>query len=281
MTAVTQQELQLWSVYVKSICGNIIDDKAYLLESRLSPIANELQCSSWMDLYSKVRNDIGGTLKRKVINAITTNETSFFRDTAPFEMLKFKILPDLIDRKKKQTSSGMDIPIRIWSAACSNGQELYSIAISILELLGSTKGYDIRLHGTDISDAVVAKASHGFYSKIEIERGLSSQVLHKYFDSVDNDWKIRDEIRALATFKTINLLEPLLFPYKFDVIFCRNVSIYFNSEDRRRMFTNIGRVLAPDGYLIIGSTESISVICPAFQSFRYMRSVYYQLTEAR
>jgi chemotaxis protein methyltransferase CheR len=278
LTPVTAQEHLLWSAFIKNICGNIIDDKAYLLESRLSPIANDLKCDSWMDLYSKVRNDIGGTLKRKVINAITTNESSFFRDTSPFEMLKFKILPDLIDIRKKQTPKGVDIPIRIWSAACSNGQELYSIAISILELLGSTNGYDIRLLGTDISDAVVAKASHGFYSKIEIERGLSPQILHKYFDPAGNNWKIRDEIRALATFKTINLLEPLSFPHKFDIVFCRNVSIYFNSEDRIKLFNNIKRVLAPDGYLIIGSTESISVICPEFNSFRYMRSVYYQLT---
>jgi chemotaxis protein methyltransferase CheR len=278
LTHVTSQDLLLWSAFIKNICGNIIDEKAYLLESRLSPIADELRCDSWMDLYSKVRNDVSGTIKRKVINAITTNETSFFRDTAPFEMLKFKILPDLIDSRKKQSPSGADIPIRIWSAACSNGQELYSIAISILELLGSMSGYDIRLLGTDISDAVVAKASHGFYSKIEIERGLSPQMLHKYFDSVGNEWKIRDEIRSLAIFKAINLLEPLSFPHKFDIVFCRNVSIYFNSDDRKKLFTNIRRVLAPDGYLIIGSTESLSVICPEFNSFRYMRSVYYQLT---
>lgn len=277
MTPITSQDLLLWSSFVKNICGNIIDDKAYLLESRLSPIANELKCDSWMDLYNKVRNDIGGTLKRKIINAITTNESSFFRDVAPFETLKFKILPDLIDIRKKESPAGKDIPIRIWSAACSNGQELYSIAISILELLGSTNGYDIRLLGTDISDAVVAKASHGFYSKIEIERGISPQLLHKFFDPAGDTWKIRDEIRALATFKNINLLEPISLPYKFDVIFCRNVSIYFNSEDRKKLFTNIKKMLAPDGYLIIGSTESISVICPEFQSFRYMRSVYYQL----
>lgn len=280
MTPVTPQELQLWSAFIKNACGNIIDDKAYLLESRLSPIAGELKCDSWMDLYSKVRNDISGSLKRKIINAITTNETSFFRDTAPFEMLKFKILPDLIDNRKRQTPSGKEIPIRIWSAASSNGQELYSIAISIMELLGSTNGYDIRLLGTDISDAVVAKASHGFYNKLEIERGLSPQILNKYFTPAGNDWKVRDEIRALATFRTINLIEPLSLPYKFDVIFCRNVSIYFNNEDRKRVFTNIGRVLAPDGCLIIGSTESISLLCPEYKSFRHMRSVYYQLTDS-
>jgi chemotaxis protein methyltransferase CheR len=277
VTAITPQELQLWGAFIKNVCGNIIDDKAYLIENRLSPIANDLKCSSWMELYSKVRNDIGGTLKRKIVNAITTNETSFFRDASPFEMLKFKILPDLIDKRKRQTPQGGVIPLRIWSAACSNGQELYSIAISIMELLGAINGYDIRLLGTDISDAVVAKASHGLYSKIEIERGLSPQMLNKYFDPIGNEWKIRDQIRSLATFKTINLLEPLSFPQKFDVIFCRNVSIYFSSEDRKRMFTNIGKILALDGYLIIGSTESISVMCPEFQSFRYMRSVYYQL----
>ncbi|MBN1604290.1 MAG: protein-glutamate O-methyltransferase CheR [Chitinispirillaceae bacterium] len=277
MIPVTSQELQLWGTFIKSVCGNNIEDKAYLIESRLSPIAKELNCDSWQELYYKVKNDISGTLKRKIINAITTNETSFFRDNSPFEMLKYKILPDLIDKRKKTTPSGSDIPIRIWSAACSTGQELYSIAIAIRETVGNLKGYDVRLLGTDISDDVVTKASRGIYGKIEIERGLAPDMLNRYFEKKDSEWKIKDEIRALATFKHINLLESVTFPNKFDIVFCRNVAIYFLTDDRKKLYTNIGKELASDGYLIIGATESLANLCPQFQSFRYLRSVYYQL----
>lgn len=277
MIPVTSQELQLWGTFIKSVCGNNIEDKAYLIESRLSPIAKEFNCDSWQGLYYKVKNDISGTLKRKIINAITTNETSFFRDNSPFEMLKYKILPDLIDKRKKTTPSGIDIPIRIWSAACSTGQELYSIAIAIRETVGNLKGYDVRLLGTDISDDVVTKASRGVYGKIEIERGLAPDMLNRYFEKKDTEWKIKDEIRAMATFKHLNLLESVTFPNRFDIVFCRNVAIYFLTDDRKRLYTNIGKELASDGYLIIGATESLANLCPQFQSFRYLRSVYYQL----
>ncbi len=277
MTPVTSQELQLWGTLIKSVCGNNVDDKAYLIESRLSPVAKEINCDSWQELYYKVKNDISGMLKRKVINAITTNETSFFRDNSPFEMLKYKILPDLIDKRKKVTPPGSDIPVRIWSAACSTGQELYSIAIAVRESFGNLKGYDVRLLGTDISDEVVAKASRGIYNKMEIERGLAPDALNRNFEKTGSEWKIKDEIRALATFKHLNLLEPFAFPGKFDIVFCRNVAIYFVTDDRKKLYTNIGKTLAPDGYLIIGATESLANLCPQFKSFRYLRSVYYQL----
>jgi chemotaxis protein methyltransferase CheR len=277
LTPVTSQDLQLWGALIKSVCGNSVDDKAYLIESRLSPLAKQTNSNSWMEFYSRVRNDTSGLLKKKVINAITTNETSFFRDNSPFEMVKYKILPDLIDKRKKNSPPGADIPIRIWSAASSTGQELYSIAIAVKEIIGNLKGYDARLLGTDISDDVVAKASRGIYSKIEIERGLAPEVLNRHFEKKENEWKVKDEIRAMATFKTINLLEPFSFPNKFDIIFCRNVAIYFVTDDRKKMYTNIAKVLAPDGYLIIGATESIANLCPQLQSFRYLRSVYYQL----
>mgnify|MGYP000886635440 CR=1 FL=1 len=277
MTPVSTQDLQIWSNYIKSVCGNHIDgNKAYLVENRLFPLMQETKSTSWLELYSKVKSDLTGTLKRKVINAITTNETSFFRDSITFELLQYKIMPDLFDARQKQYSNG-EIPIRIWSAACSTGQELYSTAIIISEMLEGKRQFDVRLLGTDISDNVIAKASYAKFNQLEIERGMPQARLDKFFIKDGNLWKIRDEIRAMATFKLLNLLEPYYFPYKFDLILCRNVAIYFTEEDKKKLYSRLADALAKDGFLIIGSTESIGDLCPKLKPFRYVRSVYYQL----
>lgn len=277
MPALTAQDIELWTVYIKSICGNNHDaSKAYLIETRLAPLLLDTGATSWIQLFSKVKNDPTGALKKKVINLITTNETSFFRDSVPFELLQYKIIPDLIDLKKKQNSGGV-IPIRIWSAACSTGQEVYSTLILFKELLGDMKGYDIRILGTDISDKVMSAASYAKYSKIELERGLTQDQINKYFVQDGSMWRVRDDIRAMATYKTMNLIDPFIFPYKFDIVLCRNVAIYFSIDDRKSLFGKIANVLSPNGYLIIGSTESLTGICPQFESKRYLRSVFYQL----
>ncbi len=276
MPALTAQDIELWTVYIKNICGNSHDaSKAYLIETRLAPLLKETGSVSWIQLLSKVKNDPAGALRKKVINLITTNETSFFRDTTPFELLQYKIFPDLIDFKRKQ-NSGAVIPIRIWSTACSTGQEVYSTSIVFKDLLGDLNGYDIRILGTDISDKVMAAASYAKYSKMELERGLTQGKINKYFVQDGSMWRIRDEIRAMATFKTMNLLEPFVFPYKFDIILCRNVAIYFSIEDRKNLFGKIANVLAPNGYLIVGSTESLTGLCPQFESKRYLQTVFYQ-----
>lgn len=281
MPALTAQDIELWTVYIKSICGNNHDaSKAYLIETRLAPLLQDTGSTSWIQLFSKVKSDPTGALKKKVINLITTNETSFFRDTSPFELLQYKIIPDLIDVKKKQNPGGV-IPIRIWSAACSTGQEVYSTLIVFKELLGDLKGFDIRILGSDISDKVMSAASYAKYSKLELERGLTQEKINKYFVQDGSMWRVRDEIRAMATYKAINLLEPFVFPHKFDVILCRNVAIYFSIEDRKSLFGKIANVLSPNGYLIIGSTESMTGICPQFESKRYLRSVFYQLDGAK
>ena len=151
------------------------------------------------------------------------------------------MLPDLIDRR---TKPGMrSIPLRIWSAACSTGQEAYSTGIVIKELLGDVRNYDVRIVGTDISDRAVAAASHGYFSKLDLDRGLSPDKVNKYFVPEGGRWKIRDEIRAMATFRTMNLLEPFTFPAPFDLVFCRNVAIYFSEADKQRLFRSIGRVV--------------------------------------
>jgi chemotaxis protein methyltransferase CheR len=276
--AVSLDELRVWSRYIYSITGISLDDsKGYLVETRLAGLMRETGSASYSELLHKVKADAMQTLRRKVVDAITTGETSFFRDTSPFDVLQHKILPDLIDRRRKTLGAGRTLPLRIWSAACSTGQELYSTAIVLKELLGNFSGYDLRLLGTDISDKAVAAASRGYFNKLELERGMPADKLAKYFTAENGQWKVRDELRAMATFRTLNLLEPLAFPVKHDIIFCRNVAIYFTEQDRARLFANLANHVAPDGCLIIGSTESLTGLCPQFESKRYLRAVYYQL----
>jgi chemotaxis protein methyltransferase CheR len=282
ITKVTADDLRIISKYILNISGIELDEsKAYLIETRLGRLAKEYQCSSYGELCSRAKIDTSKIIENRIIDAISTNETLFFRDTRPFEVLQHKILPDLIDRRTEQCSGLFPIPIRIWSAACSTGQEVYSIAIVLRELLPDLKKYNIKLVGTDISDAAIAQASYGRYNKFEIERGLAKNVLRKYFIPNGGNWRICDEIRAMVAFDKRNILQPLNGMGKVDIIFCRNVAIYFKPEDRKRLFEKIAGVLEPDGYLIIGSTESLTGISSIFESKRYLRTIYYQLKQGR
>jgi len=280
MLKITPDEVNLISRYIHRVSGILLDQtKAYLIESRLGRLVEEMGLSSYRALYEKVRFDGSKTLERKIIDAITTNETLFFRDASPFQLLQHKILPDLIDRRSGKSSGLLPISIRIWSAGCSTGQEVYSIAIVLKELLPDLRKFSIKLLGTDISDSAVAQASYGQYSKFEIERGLPRDKLLKYFNANGNHWKVKDEIRAMATFKKQNLMESFLGLGKFDIIFCRNVAIYFTLEDRKKLFEKIANSLEGDGYLIIGASESLTGICSRFEPKRHLKSVFYQLRE--
>lgn len=276
MPAIARDELGVWIRYVHEITGIALDEtKGYLIETRLGTMLRETGASTFSELYYKAKSDLGGALRRRIVDAITTNETSFFRDTTPFELLQHKLIPDLVDRR---TPAGRKpVPIRIWSAACSTGQEAYSTAIVLKELLGDLSTYDIRIVGTDISDRAVALASRGCFSRFELDRGMPPDRLARHFVADDGQWRIRDDLRALVTFRTMNLLQPFAFPAPFDLVLCRNVAIYFNEADRTRLFRNIGQAMARDGALVIGATESIAGLCPEFEPRRYLRSVFYQL----
>lgn len=271
----TKDEMTAWSRLVMELCGIYLDNsKAYLVETRLSSMFRETGAGNWSELLYKVKGDASGAMRRKVIDAITTNETSFFRDTSPFELLQHKLFPELIDRRTKANLK--PVPIRILSAACSTGQEAYSTIIVLKELLGDFRNYDIRILGLDISDAAVAQASYAHYIRADLDRGMSPDKLNRHFEQVGDRWKVRDELRAMTTFRRANLLEPIASTAPFDIIFCRNVAIYFTEPDKIKLFQNLGRSLAKDGALIIGSTESITGLCPEFEPQRYLRSVFYQ-----
>jgi len=272
------EEFRIFSKYIHELSGLVLDDnKTYLIETRLGSLAKEQGCTSFSELYYKARADITKALPGQIIDAMATNETLFFRDTAPFEMLQQKIMPDLLDKRSQRSLSASAPPLRIWSAACSTGQEIYSIAIILKAMLADRPLYNLRLLGTDISNRAVAQASRGVYNRVEIERGLPPDKLHQYFTVQDGQWKIQDEIRAMATFRTLNLLENFSGLGKFDIIFCRNVAIYFSQQDKVDLFERLAHSLEPDGYLVIGSTESITGTSPQFIPQRHMRSVFYQL----
>jgi len=266
------------SRYVYEISGIALDEtKAYLMETRLTGLLSESGCASYSELYYKAKADRTRSLEKKIIDAITTSETTFFRDQSPFELLQYKILPDLIDRKTVGVPKSAPLSIRIWSAACSTGQEVYSVAILLKELLKDSNRFNIRMLATDISDAAIARASYAVYNKFEIERGLPKDRLQKYFEVVGDSWKVKDEIRSMATFKRQNLMESLHGLGKFDIILCRNVAIYFTMEDRVKLFDRIANNLEPDGCLVIGASEFLTGVCSRFESKRYLRSVFYQL----
>lgn len=278
--SINRDELTVWSKFIHELCGIYLDtSKGYLLETRLGGLLREVGAASFSELHFKARTDTTKLLRRKIIDAITTNETSFFRDTSPFEMLQHKVLPELIDRRTR-THGGGRIPLRIWSAACSTGQEIYSVGMVLRDLGLDMNRFDVRLFGTDISDRAVAAASYATYTRLELDRGLPMEKLTRHFVRAADKWKVRDEIRALATFRQMNLLEPFSFPAPFDIVFCRNVAIYFTEPDRLKLFRGLARSMARDGCLIIGSTESLSGFCPEFEPKRYLRSVYYQLRGA-
>jgi len=267
-------EWKLLAGYIQSISGISLDEsKRYLIESRLSSVMEQTRCLSYGELYMRARAEGSGAIERSVIDAITTGETSFFRDGAPFQLLRMKLLPELIARRGE--NNGAKIPVRIWSAACSTGQEVYSIAFILRELLGGSDRYDVRLLGTDISPEAVERAAAGVYNCVEIGRGMDPGLLARHFHAERGRWRIRDEIRSLASFRTLNLMRDFSLLGEFDIIFCRNVAIYFTEADKIAVFGRIARQLARDGALIIGSTESLVGVCPGFQARRDCGAVYY------
>lgn len=271
---ITLIEYKLLSAYIEQICGiQLGDDKDYLVRTRLNYLLNATGSKTFTQLYNRIRSDQTNTLKREVINAITTKETSFFRDNTPFEMLKYKIIPDIIN---STDNSDLNKPLNIWSAACATGQEVYSISMIIKDVFRGITTPNINILGTDISDNAIKSANQGIYNDVEMERGLPKLVKDRYFSHKTNGWQINNEIKDLTTFETFNLFDSFENKGPFDIILCRNVTIYFNDNDKKDIFDRLGKRLKKGGYLIIGSTETIEHLCPQYISFKYKQSVYYQ-----
>ena len=271
---VTREDIQFVAQLVDQLCGVMLDEsKGYLVESRLGQLARDHGCASYRDLCLRARATSDRVLQQKIIDAITTQETLFFRDNSPFDALQNRILPDLIDGC---THSGAPRRLRFWSAACSTGQEPYSLAMILRESIPNLAAWNISILATDISDAAIAQASRGWYAAHEIDRGMRSLLLPKYFKSHQGGWQVKDEIRGMVSFQRRNLLQPFTEVGTFDVIFCRNVAIYFDGARRRDLFLRLADRLSPPGAIMVGSSESLLDLGPRFSPKNHCRATYYQ-----
>jgi chemotaxis protein methyltransferase CheR len=227
--------------------------KEYLVESRLLPLARELGLGDAAALVAKVRKRPDDGLKRRIVEAMTTNETSFFRDRDPFRALTEVMLPELCRNRAKRASKRLTI----WSAACSTGQEPYSIAISVLEDPQFTCDWQLEIVATDINQDVLDRARVASYSQLEINRGLPASSLVSHFEQHGRDWTPIERVRRLVTFKQLNLAEPFRELPRFDIVFLRNVLIYFDAATRTDVLRRVRAIMAPDGYLVLGGAETI------------------------
>jgi chemotaxis protein methyltransferase CheR len=239
---------------VFDVSQNVLDaSRDYLFDTRLARILRNHGLTRLDELVHKLRAQKDSALEREVAEAMTINETSFFRDLRPFDLLRNELLPKIIEARRFQRT------LRMWSAACATGQEAYSVAMMLLEHFPMLVGWKFAIEGTDISREVVQRAQAGLYHRIEINRGLPARFVVRYFDHVSEDWIVKPEVRKLCNFRQANLCGATL-PFnrandRFDVIFLRNVMLYFDQPTRRTLLAGIHRVLAPDGILFLGSSE--------------------------
>jgi len=272
------------SAFIQKLCGIAIPiTKKYLIEQRLERIVRERKCESYGDYYAKLSSNRFYAGDKELIEAITTNETSFFRDKHPFEVMQSHILPQIIERYKSEKYKDLSSAskVKIWSAASSYGQEAYSIAMMIDRTLGAPDIKNITLKdfsilGTDISNDVLDVSRKAVYSDLEVGRGLSDGLKRDYFDKVSDGWAVKPAIKNIAEFRQLNLMNNFSILGSFDIIFCRNVLIYFELEARDRIIKQLYSMLADDGYLVLGSSENMYGVTSRFKSERIGRSVVYR-----
>jgi chemotaxis protein methyltransferase CheR len=242
-------------------------DKQYLVESRLVPLARKAGLPGIGELVAKMK---GGAdkLTVEVVEAMTTNETFFYRDKVPFDHLRDTILPVMMQSRASRKT------LRIWSAACSTGQEPYSIAMCLKEKAAAMPGWRFEIVGTDLSQEVLEKSKAGIYSQFEVQRGLPIQLLVKYFTQVGELWQVSSELRGMIQHKQLNLLQDFSHLGKFDVIFCRNVLIYFDQDTKINIFERMSKIIEPDGMLMLGAAESVVGITDAFRPYPDKRGLY-------
>lgn len=247
------------------------EDKGYLVESRLLPLARREGFTTINLLVQKLQAESFNGLHRQAVEAMTTNETSFFRDFHPFEALKKFVLPALIARRATERA------LSIWCAACSSGQEPYSLAMLIREHFPRLSGWRIHILATDLSTEILARALEGRYSQLEVNRGLPASLLIRYFQKQGCDWYLRDEIRTMVDYQILNLANAWPFLPPMDIVMIRNVLIYFGVETKKEIFAKVRRVLKPDGYFFLGAAETTFGIDDSFERVQLERSTCYQV----
>lgn len=243
-------------------------DKSYLIESRLTPIAKQWGFESLDAMTVAMAGVPDQALIKDVVEAMTTNETSFFRDNRPFDNLK-NLLNSFIKEKR-----GANKNLKIWCAACSSGQEPYSLAMMLEDLKPEYPGWNFSITATDIDHKIIEQAKAGIYSQFEVQRGLPIQMLMNYFDQNENNWHLKDTIKSKITFKYFNLLDSMASLGQFDIIFCRNVLIYFDPETKKQTLEKMRKQLASDGFLFLGGAETVMGITEEFAAAKDLRGVY-------
>jgi chemotaxis protein methyltransferase CheR len=242
-------------------------DKHYLIDSRLLPLSHKCGLPGIRELVEKIKGGAAATAAQ-VVEAMTTNETFFFRDKMPFDHFRLSVVPEILRARAGRRS------MRIWCAAGSTGQEPYSLAMCLKEMGSAIAGWRIEILATDLSLEVIEKSRAGLYSQVEVQRGLPIQLLVKHFKQVGEFWLINSDIRAMVQHRQLNLLHDFSHLGVFDVVFCRNVLIYFEQQTKAGIFDRIARVLEADGVLALGAAESVVGITDAFKPYPERRGLY-------
>ena len=267
-------EFAFFQKFLKDRSGLVLTpDKQYLLESRLMPVARKAGIASLADLAAKLgRAGALDPLVTQVVEAMTTNESFFFRDKTPFDHFQNVMLPHL------QQARARDRRVRIWCAAASTGQEPYSLAITVRELAAKLAGWRVEITATDLSTEVLEKAKAGVYTQFEVQRGLPINTLLKYFEQSGETWRIDPTVRGMITWRQLNLLDDFRHLGTFDIVFCRNVLIYFDNPTKAAVLDKIGKMLAPDGFLVLGAAETVVGLTQAFKPMADKRGLYTSAT---
>ncbi|MGJ8681970.1 CheR family methyltransferase [Paraglaciecola sp.] len=268
------KQYQLFRQFLEQACGIVLgENKQYLVRSRLSPLVKSIEGATLNSYIDSVLSGNQST-RRAAIEVMTTNETLWFRDNYPFKLLEKEILPKLIEKKR----SNRIAPIRVWSAACSSGQEAYSIGMTWLNLKKLNKTpINVEIIGTDISNEMLQHCQAAEYDQLAISRGLPAQCQNDYFESIEgNKLRVKPELKRLAQFRPINLLASYSSLGLFDVVFCRNVLIYFSAEVKKQILQKIAASLQEGGILFLGASESISDLTDEFSMVRGSLGLYYQ-----
>jgi chemotaxis protein methyltransferase CheR len=242
-------------------------DKQYLVESRLAPLVRKAGLASLSELVGRLRRG-DEQFTTDVVEAMTTNESFFFRDKLPFDHFRDTIMPALLAARARERR------IRIWCAAASTGQEPYSLAMVLREMKDKLAGWRVEILGTDLSVEVLEKAKAGIYSQFEVQRGLPIQMLVKYFSQIGDTWQLAPEIRAMVRYRALNLLNDFSLLGTFDLVFCRNVLIYFDQGTKIDVLNRLARVTAPEGYLVLGAAETVVGLTDAFKLMPEKRGLY-------
>lgn len=265
----TPSDFQFIQNFIKEASGIVLSEgKEYLLDSRLMPVARAQGLDSISALVTVLKNPENLEIRNTAIEAMTTNESFFFRDKTPFVHFEEAMVPAFLESRAAQKR------LRIWCAAASSGQEPYSLAMSIKEMPEKLATWNIEIIGTDLSKQILEKAKAGLYSQFEVQRGLPIQLLVKYFKQVGEMWQIDAALRGMVKYRPFNLLENFASLGQFDIVYCRNVLIYFDEATKRDVLERIAERLAPDGYLVLGAAETVIGITDVFTSCRDRRGLY-------